>query len=201
MASAIVVPEEARDATPDTNGNSNGLKRRQSESDEQESKRQRTSPGKSSPAAPTTEEKQQPETSTSSKEQGARDVRKKKTVGDEKQRSKRLFGALLGNLNRPSDRNATKRAEIEQRRKAELQKQDDERLEDKQKRLEQLAKHRKTEQINFDEQNVSITLSQRRYGPLTAQQMHIRHKNLLSSANYLQTRAEPRLVCPNSGSS
>ena len=162
MASAIVVPEEARDATPDTNGHGNGLKRRQSEvsEHEQESKRQRTSPGKSSPAAPTTDaprekQKQHPETATTTKEPGGRDARKKKTAGDEKQRSKRLFGALLGNLNRPSDRTTTKRAEIEQRRKAELKKQDDERLEDKQKRSEQLAKHRKREQIKIDEQDVS----------------------------------------------
>ncbi|EME45734.1 hypothetical protein DOTSEDRAFT_71432 [Dothistroma septosporum NZE10] len=183
MASAIVVPEEARDATPDINGHSNWLKRRQSGTDdqEQESKRQRKSPGKSSPAAHTTDASQEESMATSdttkiATEQDGRDVRKRRGVADEKQRSKRLFGALLGNLNRPSDRNATKRAEIEQRRKAELKKQDDERLEDKQKRLEQLAIHRKREQIKVDEQN-----------------MHMRHKDMLSNANFLQTQSEPKL--------
>ncbi|KAF2171913.1 hypothetical protein M409DRAFT_63453 [Zasmidium cellare ATCC 36951] len=166
---------------------------------EQDSKRQRTSPGKNSPTttAPKDEREQeqeheheheqeqekarpQPEddlaVKPAQKPQDAREARRKSGVTDEKQRSKRLFGALLGNLNQPGDRVSRRRSEIEQRRKAELQKQDDERLEDRQKRLEKLAVQRKKEQINVDEQN-----------------MHIRHKNMLKNANFLQTKAEPRL--------
>lgn len=86
---------------------------------------------------------------------------------DERQRSKRLFGALFGggaggadrsgakNGAAAGDRIARRRSEIEQRRKAELQKQDDERIEDRQKRLARLAIHRRKEQINVDERNVS----------------------------------------------
>lgn len=73
---------------------------------------------------------------------------------DEKQRSKRLFGALLGNLRQPGDRNSKRRQEIESRRKAELQQQDNERLEDRQRRQEQLAEQRKITQVKVDEQNV-----------------------------------------------
>lgn len=158
VASAVVVPE-------DSSEQSNGLKRRHSEESEQDSKRQRTSPGKSPPtAAPKDEEeaaeqeKAQPQddhaVKPAQKRADPRESRRKNGVADEKQRSKRLFGALLGNLNQPGDRVSRRRSEIEQRRKAELQKQDDERLEDRQKRLEKLAAQRKKEQINVDEQNV-----------------------------------------------
>lgn len=159
VASAVVVPE-------DSSEQSNGLKRRHSEASEQDSKRQRTSPGKSPPKAEskdeeaTGEEEAQPEkeedhaVKPAQKPADPREFRRKSGVADEKQRSKRLFGALLGNLNQPGDRVSRRRSEIEQRRKAELQKQDDERLEDRQKRLEKLAAQRKKEQINVDEQHV-----------------------------------------------
>ena len=138
----------------------NGLKRRQSEGElpEQESKRPRVSPGKSSPIPSTSETSDKRDTPTEVKtvedKQGPREARKRSAVGDEKQRSKRLFGALLGNLNRPSDRVSKRRQEIESRRKAELQRQDDERLEDKQRRVEQLIQRRKKVQRKTDEQHV-----------------------------------------------
>lgn len=157
MASAVALPEDSSEQSPTTNG----LKRRQSEASEQDNKRQRTSPGKSSPTiAPKDEggegQAQADDNSVkpTQKAGDAREARRKSGVTDEKQRSKRLFGALLGNLNQPGDRVSRRRSEIEQRRKAELQKQDDERLEDRQKRLEKLAAQRKREQINVDEQNV-----------------------------------------------
>ena len=138
-----------------------GLKRRQSESglSEQESKRQRVSPGKSSPTAPNdaTSDKQDTPTEDAiaqAEPDPRREKRRKSGVADEKQRSKRLFGALLGNLNQPSDRTSKRRQEIESRRKAELQRQDDERLEDKQRRTEQLLQRRKKEQVKVDEHNV-----------------------------------------------
>ncbi|KAK4502884.1 hypothetical protein PRZ48_006310 [Zasmidium cellare] len=186
VASAVALPEDSGEQSPIAE---NGLKRRHSEASEQESKRQRTSPGKNSPTAtPKDEEvqeqpqeKAQPEqddlaVKPAQKAPDTREPRRKSGVPDEKQRSKRLFGALLGNLNQPGDRVSRRRSEIEQRRKAELQKQDDERLEDRQKRLEKLGVQRRREQINVDEQN-----------------MHMRHKNLLKTANFLQTKAEPRL--------
>ncbi|KAK3667723.1 hypothetical protein LTR22_001538 [Elasticomyces elasticus] len=171
----------------------NGLKRGREDDVEQESKRQRTSPGKNSPTAvkietetvkqnlsdkrdtPAHEAKsleskpEQPNTDTTQ-------PRRKGVVTDEKQRSKRLFGALLGNLNQPGDRTSKRRQEIEARRKAELQRQDDERGEEKQRRLEGLAEHRSTVQKKVDEES-----------------MRIRHANTLKMANFLQTSSEPKL--------
>ncbi|KAK5128038.1 hypothetical protein LTR85_005155 [Meristemomyces frigidus] len=158
-----------------------GLKRRRSELTEQESKRQRTSPGKESPAVKTEElrdEKHDTPTDAkpAPKAEDPRDTRRKSGVADEKQRSKRLFGALLGPLNNSGDRTSKRRQEIEARRKAELQRQDDERLEDKQRRLEQLAQQRKDVQKKVDEQN-----------------MRMRHKDMLDTANFLQTTTESKL--------
>ncbi|KAM3416748.1 putative nuclear protein SDK3 [Cercospora zeina] len=188
-AAAVSAPEDLAEPT------SNSLKRRQSEEADAESssKRQRTSPGKTPPKAKEKEEvvplaaRPRSVTPTDLKNEESKpqepvddstDGRRRSSAkgADEKQRSKRLFGALLGNLNRPSDRTSKRRAEIEQRKKAELQKQDDERVEDRQRRLERLAVQRKKEQINVDERN-----------------MHVRHQNLLNHANFLQTRAEPKI--------
>lgn len=143
----------------------NGLKRRQTEEPTQETKRQRTSPGKSSPVAPPPEEEDSiaQKNVTPSMNIGPatlsapepREALRKSVITDEKQRSKRLFGALLGNLAQPHDRTSKRRQEIESRRKAELKRQDDERLEDKQKRLKQLAEQRKLAQRKVDEEHVS----------------------------------------------
>ena len=161
IASVAMIPEtESRDSPGE-----NGLKRRNSEILEQEQKRHKTNSGKNSPTAKKEEEEigtrekidlDQRATGAHSDKAAAdtRASRKKTGVTDEKQRSKRLFGAFLGNLNRPSDQVSKRRAEIEQRRKAELQKQDDERLEDRQKRLENLTVQRQKGQIQVDEQNV-----------------------------------------------
>ncbi len=82
--------------------------------------------------------------------------RRRSVVMDEKQRSKRLFGALLGNLNQPSDRTSKRRQEIEARKQAELQRRDEERNVDKLRRLEALTEHRRKVQKKVDEENVSI---------------------------------------------
>ncbi|KAK3631748.1 hypothetical protein LTR56_016704 [Elasticomyces elasticus] len=188
MAAPNVQPESNEPPMPE-----NGLKREREDDVEQESKRQRTSPGKNSPTAvkietetvkqdlsdkhdtPAHEAKplelkpEQPNTDTTQS-------RRKGVVTDEKQRSKRLFGALLGNLNQPGDRTSKRRQEIEARRKAELQRQDDERVEEKQRRLEALAEHRTTVQKKVDEES-----------------MRTRHAYTLKMANFLQTSSEPKL--------
>ena len=137
----------------------NGLKRRQSEAaeDEQESKRQRISPGKNSPAVPRDDaEDVQEGAPAPSRLETTDEPRRKASIPDEKQRSKRLFGALLGNLNQSGDNRASKRRqEIESRRKAELQRQDDERVEDRLRSLEKLAEWRKKEQVRVNEEDVS----------------------------------------------
>jgi len=86
--------------------------------------------------------------------------RRRSGVTDEKQRSKRLFGALLGNLNQPSDRTSKRRQEIEARKQAELQRQDEERNVDKLRRTEALTEHRRKVQKKVDEEHVSIVVGE-----------------------------------------
>jgi hypothetical protein len=167
IASAIVLPEDEADSVNYVNG----VKRRMSDSaggeqdTEQEHKRQRISPGKNSPEA-TRDTDADPNLATSEKElkekpENPREIRRKSGVADERQRSKRLFGALLGSLNQPGDRTSKRRLEIESRRKAELQRQDDERVEDKHRRQERLAEQRKKAQVKVEEENVCAAISLR----------------------------------------
>jgi hypothetical protein len=162
IASAVTISQDENDHPVEAKG----MKRRLSASldgdkeMEQENKRQRISPGKISPkiARDGDAPSNPPATNAGSPEQPAdpREARRKSSIADEKQRSKRLFGALLGSLNQPSDRTSKRRQEIESRRKAELQRQDDERLEDKQRRQERLAEQRKKAQMKVEEENVSV---------------------------------------------
>ncbi|TKA74900.1 hypothetical protein B0A55_03761 [Friedmanniomyces simplex] len=123
---------------------------------------------------PESESNEPPNTLSDAKE---KEPLRRMSVGtDEKQRTKRLFGALLGNLNQPSDRTSKRRLEIEARKKAELKRQDDERHEDKQRRLEELAKHRGKVQKRVDGEG-----------------MRIRHAQILNMANFLETSSEPKL--------
>ena len=182
----------------------NGLKRRQSEAPEegQEGKRQRISPGKNSPTATRDVANHKHPAQNGGKGQqdqpaAPREARRKSGVADEKQRNKRLFGALLGNLNQPGDRTSKRRQEIESRRKAELQRQDDERIEDKQRRLEKLAERRGRAQVDVDEQNVGAlgeAVCRDRVCTDMHWQMRIRHSSMLNTANFLLTTSEPRLV-------
>ncbi|KXL49053.1 MAG: hypothetical protein FE78DRAFT_86557 [Acidomyces sp. 'richmondensis'] len=178
IESGVAVASSLRECS----SSANGIKRRQSEGAEQESKRQRVSPGKSSPAADAEEEQRPqergtpPDSKNSDSLDRVREGKRKSIVIDEKKRTKRLFGALLGNLNQPSDRALKRRLKIEERRKAELQRQDDERREDTQRRLEKLAEQRRRNQVKVDEEN-----------------MHMRHQHLLNAANFLQTNTEPKL--------
>lgn len=186
------------ETTPELPSPTNGLKRRQSNVSEQEqeneSKRQRISPGKNSPAAARDDANrtQQPIDGGS---HDSREARRKSNVADEKQRSKRLFGALLGSLSQPGDRTSKRRQEIESRRKAELQRQDEERVEDNQRRQEQLAEQRKKAQVNVDEEIVGTRWMTWLHTFVdTLWQMRIRHSNMLNTASFLQTVSEPRLV-------
>jgi hypothetical protein len=143
-----------------------GTKRRMSESSEQEqeSKKTRLSPSKTSPLPieEKAEEKgegvqdQPNQLSPDAKREEKKEPRRRSNI-DDKQRSKRLFGALFGSNNAAGDKVSRRRSEIEQRKKAELKKQDEERVEDRQKRLAKLAVHRRMEQINVDERNVSTS--------------------------------------------
>lgn len=82
--------------------------------------------------------------------------RRKSGQVDEKQRSRRLFGSLLGTLGQSADRTVKRRQEIEDRRKAELRRQDDARAEDRSRDVAELAQKRKVDQWLVAEEDVSI---------------------------------------------
>ena len=162
----------ATELDPQQSPPTNGLKRRQSEVSEQESKRLRASPGKTSPD-PESARASAPRDSDAPGEEGARrestdktageqlpqqgEARRKSSAVNEKDRSRRLFGGLLGSLSQKGDSRTTKRRqEIESRRKAELQRQDDEHIEDKQKRLEKLAEKRRRMKKELEAESVRI---------------------------------------------
>ncbi|KAF2719468.1 hypothetical protein K431DRAFT_251336 [Polychaeton citri CBS 116435] len=171
-----------------------GMKRRQSSvSEQQGNKRPRISPGKTSPdinqdradgnedevvvAQGDTSSERRGDQLSQQQQQPSPDVKQRRVrdAVDAKERSRRLFGAaLLGNVGQGNDRAAKRRQEIENRRKAELQRQDDERLEDKQRRLEQLHERRCKEQVIVDRDA-----------------MRARHNSQLHYARFLQTKAEP----------
>jgi hypothetical protein len=160
----------ATELDPQRSPPTNGLKRRQSEVSEQENKRLRASPGKTSPDSETTHanarrdsdapNEESPRRESTDKAAGGQsppreDARRKSSAVNEKDRSRRLFGGLLGSLSQKGDSRTTKRRqEIESRRKAELQRQDDEHVEDKQRRLEQLAEKRKRVKRQLEDESV-----------------------------------------------
>ena len=162
----------ATELSPQKSPTTNGLKRRQSEVSEQENKRLRASPGKTSPDSETTRasarrDSDAPGDGDSRRESTHKvageqvppsgEPRRKSSAINEKDRSRRLFGGLLGSLSQKGDSRTTKRRqEIESRRKAELQRQDDEHLEDKQRRLEQLAEKRRRVKKELEAETVRI---------------------------------------------
>jgi hypothetical protein len=180
---SAVVPVEDVEALPSSPKQSNGLKRQRSaepeESTENESKRLRTN-GDSLRESPQLQSAHETEHNGHGKKEGSTEhttespkhitpnvtdavvstqsaprERRKASVADEKQRSKRLFGALLGNLNQPGGEASRRRQEIESRRKAELQKQDEEREEEAARRREENIKWRRKVQGRVDEEEAS----------------------------------------------
>ncbi|KAI4726415.1 hypothetical protein E4T49_05814 [Aureobasidium sp. EXF-10728] len=169
VSSAVVLP----DATPSSPRRSParsqtppearaGTKRRQSSADHHDSpKRQRLS------LSP----------DTSRKEDQAPPARERRPVKpvDEKKRTQRLFGGLLGGLSqtRPANSQAAKRrAEQEERRRQKEQELSERQTE----RLELLNVARRREQRRIDEAS-----------------MRIKHENLKALSNFLTTSTEPKL--------
>ncbi|MCJ1417485.1 hypothetical protein MMC32_003829 [Xylographa parallela] len=96
---------------------------------------------------------------------------------EERKRGKRLFGALLGTLAQSSSSTAQRRrVDIEQKQQAKLKLQDEEYDEKKKLRLDALMEVRRREQKKYNKQS-----------------MQIRHSSLLATANFLQTKSEPKL--------
>lgn len=149
----------ATELAPQQSPPASGVKRRNSGStDEQEGKRQRTSPGKASSKPDTPREQdaanEEPRRRDSNTDK-APEPRRKTAAVNEKDRSRRLFGGLLGSLSqKDNSRTAKRRQEIETRKKAELQRQDDEHAEDKQRRLERLTEKRRRVRRTVDEETV-----------------------------------------------
>ncbi|KAI4747728.1 hypothetical protein E4T50_01950 [Aureobasidium sp. EXF-12298] len=167
VASAVVLP----DATPSSPRRSPdrsqspearaGTKRRQSSAPRDSPKRQRFSP---SPDRPRQEDHAPP----------ARERRPVKPV-DEKKRTQRLFGGLLGGLGqtRPANSQAAKRrAEQEERRRQKEQELSERQTE----RLELLNVARRKEQRRVDEAS-----------------LRIKHESMKAMSNFLATSTEPKL--------
>jgi len=96
---------------------------------------------------------------------------------EERKRGKRLFGALLGTLAQSSSSTAqNRRVDIERKQQAKLKLQDEEHDEKKKQKLSALMEVRRQEQKKYDKQS-----------------MQIRHSNLLATAHFLRTKAEPKL--------
>ncbi|OBW63697.1 MAG: putative MFS multidrug transporter [Aureobasidium pullulans] len=168
VASAVVLPDAtpssprlspARSPTPP--GARAGLKRRQSSASHDSPKRQRLS--------------HSPE--RSSKEDHAPSARERRPAKpiDEKKRTQRLFGGLLGGLGQTRPANsavAKRRAEQEERRRQKEQELSERQTE----RIELLSIARKKEQRRVDEAS-----------------MRIKHENIKAMTNFLTTSTEPKL--------
>jgi hypothetical protein len=169
VASAVVLPDATRSSPrprspapsqtpPEARA---GTKRRQSSASHDSPKRQRLS---HSPDRSRKEEHVPP----------ARERRPVKSI-DEKKRTQRLFGGLLGGLGQTKPANsqaAKRRAEQEERRRQKEQELSERQTE----RLETLNVARTKEQRRVDEAN-----------------MRIKHENMKAMSNFLTTETEPKL--------
>ncbi|KLJ13767.1 hypothetical protein EMPG_11308 [Blastomyces silverae] len=178
IASAVALPEQEERSD-------SRLKRRQSPTDDNESKRRRLSANNdhpepkdnqtSSPTATTATTATPSKTISNATDQ--RDVRRKSGVAEERKRGQRLFGALLGTLSQSSSTAAQKRrADIEKKQQAKLRMQEEEYNELTRKKQEELLATRKKQQRTYD-----------------AQSMRLRHSNQLAMAHFLKTTTEPVL--------
>jgi hypothetical protein len=169
VASAVVLPDatpssprrRSPDPSPTPPEARTGTKRRQSSASHDSPKRQRRSP---TPDNFRKEEHAPP----------ARERRPVKPI-DEKKRTQRLFGGLLGGLGqtRPVNSQAAKRrAEQEERRRQKEQELSERQTE----RLEVLNVARRKEQRRVDEAS-----------------MRIKHENMKAMSSFLATATEPKL--------
>ena len=117
---------------------------------------------------------------------------------EERNRGKRLFGALLGTLSQSSSSAAQKRrADIERKQQTKLKQQAADYDAKKREDLDRLLARRRREQERFDEQSVRRSaLGGVALWPswTNSVQMRIRHSNMLAVAHFLHTDTEPRLV-------
>ena len=170
VASAVVLPDATRSSSPPRRSPAPsrtppearaGTKRRQSSASHGSPKRQRLS--------------QSPD--RFSKEEHVPSARERRPVKpiDEKKRTQRLFGGLLGGLGQTKPANsqaAKRRAEQEERRR----------------QKEQVLSERQTERL--ESLNLARTKEQRRVDEAN---MRVKHENMKAMSNFLTTETEPKL--------
>lgn len=127
--------------------------------------------------------------------QDSNQERRRISVVEEKKRGQRLFGGLLSTLSQSApNRQQHRRQDIEKKQveRARAQKAEDEVK--RKERLAELSIVRKDEQVKWDEQSVrktTIDLNMK----LTPSQMKIRHDSVRAQAQFLGTKARPKIVC------
>lgn len=147
VASAVVVPEATE---PPPQG---ALKRRQSSISETDSKRPRLSTDATNNHNGKIDS---PTTDTASNQQAAR---RRSGQIDERKRGQRLFGALLGTLAQSSSSaSQRRRADIEKKQQEKLKVQDAQVDQKRKARLANLKELRQREQERFDKQSVRILM-------------------------------------------
>ncbi|KAF2763481.1 hypothetical protein EJ05DRAFT_482278 [Pseudovirgaria hyperparasitica] len=109
-------------------------------------------------------------------EQGRRSGARRDGAAEERKRGQRLFGALLGTLSQSSTSATQKRREIERRQQAKIRQQAEEDDQNIRQKSDELRRTRVKEQRSYDTES-----------------MHLRHTNTVTMANFLRTKAEPRL--------
>ncbi|CAI7569170.1 unnamed protein product [Penicillium bialowiezense] len=171
LASAVAVPEqETVREYPEVH-----TKRRQSSVSEYDSKRRRlSSQGNISPQS----ERRRPSSPPASTRESTEKPPKPSGSRDEdRKRGQRLFGGLLGTLSqKPSNAAQRRRADIEKKQQDKLKTQDVE--------YDELKKRRKEERDEI----------RRRETPLYEREaMQTRHTNLIAMAHFHKTRAQPAL--------
>jgi hypothetical protein len=126
--------------------------------------------------------------------------RKRSYIDDERSRAKRMFGALSSTLAQSRTRVTPaekRRSEIEQKQRAKLRQEAEELAAQRRRRLAELKKQREREQWDYDREAVchrAIAFDRGVKADRLFGQMHAKHANEITRAQFLSTRAEPTLV-------
>ena len=173
VASAVVLPEPSEIvAQPEPPS----LKRRQSSIESNSAKRPRLSTSERWAQERDSRSPPPPQDGHSSDNRRRSSVRGGGAV-EERKRGQRLFGAILGTLAQTSpSAGQRRRAEIEKKQQVKLLQKDEEGEVHKRQRRNELLAVRRREQRVWDEEG-----------------MRIRHGNMMVTARYLKTKAEPIL--------
>jgi len=126
--------------------------------------------------------------------------RKRSYIDDERSRAKRMFGALSNTLAQSRNRVTPaekRRSEIEQKQRAKLRQEAEELAAQRRRRLAELKKQREREQWDYDREVVCHSAVAFKRGVKVDRfwgQLHAKHANEITRAQFLSTRAEPTVV-------